>query len=218
MRNGFFISFEGIEGTGKSTQAKLLREFLVRKGYNVILTEEPGGTQIGERLRDLLLSVEFKEIHAATELLLYNASRAQHIHDVILPALNRGTFVITDRFVDSTVAYQAFGRGLDADNVSIIERITTVGLKPDITFLLDLDVETGLTRNKKIHKKDRFELETLEFHQRVREGYLQIAAKAPERIRLIDASENLEKIHKEITHTILDVISNYGSQRYHRTR
>jgi dTMP kinase len=206
-KKGIFISFEGIEGTGKTIQSKLLYEYLIKKGYKVILTEEPGGTRIGFKIRDLLLSVENREMTPVAELLLYNASRTQHIKEVILPAMNNGAVVITDRFSDSTVAYQGFGRGIDLKLIDLIERMVTEGLKPDITLLLDLDVETGLMRNKGINKTDRLELEDVEFHKRVRDGYLKIAAKEPERIKLIDASGSIEEIHSKIISIVMNFIN-----------
>jgi len=200
---GLFISFEGIEGTGKTIQSKLLYEHLIKNGYNVILTEEPGGTKIGLKIRDVLLSVENREITPVTELLLYNASRAQHVKEVILPALTKGSVVITDRFTDSTVAYQGYGRGIELELIDSLERIVTEGIRPDFTLLLDLDVETGLLRNKGINKTDRLELEDVEFHKRVRNGYLQIAAKEPERIKLINASKGIQ----EIQGRIIDIVT-----------
>lgn len=209
--NGIFISFEGIEGSGKTIQARLLDEFLRKKGYTVVLTEEPGGTQIGLRIRELLLSVEHQEMTSVTELMLYNASRAQLIKEVILPAIKRGAIVITDRFNDSTVAYQGYGRGIDLNLIDSIDRIVTAGLKPDITILLDLDVKVGLKRNRGIHKADRLELEDKAFHKKVRNGYLEIAAKEPERIKLIDASKSIEEIHSKIVSIITEYIAQNGS-------
>lgn len=206
---GLFISFEGIEGTGKTIQSKLLYEHLIKKGYNVILTEEPGGTKIGLKIRDVLLSVENRGITPVTELLLYNASRAQHVKEVILPALTKGSIVITDRFTDSTIAYQGYGRGIDLELIESLERIVTDGVRPDFTLLLDLDVETGLLRNKGINKTDRLELEDVEFHKRVRNGYLRIAAKDPERIKLIDASESIEEIQGKI----INIVTSYINSR-----
>jgi dTMP kinase len=208
FEKGVFISFEGIEGTGKTIQSKLLYEHFKKTGYTIILTEEPGGTSIGLKIRDVLLSVENKEITPVTELLLYNASRAQHLKEVILPALKKGGIVITDRFSDSTVAYQGYGRGIDLKLIDSLERIVTEGLKPDITLLLDLDVETGLLRNKGINKTDRFELEDLEFHKKVRDGYIQIAAKEPGRIKLIDASGSIEEIQGKIIDMVTTYIKN----------
>ena len=207
---GLFVSFEGIEGTGKTIQSRLLYEYLVKNGYNVILTEEPGGTRIGLKIRDVLLSVENKEITPVTELLLYNASRAQHLKELILPALNEGGIVITDRFSDSTVAYQGYGRGIDSKLIDSLERMVTEGLKPDITLLLDLDAETGLLRNKGINKTDRLELEDLKFHKKVRAGYLQIAAREPERIKLIDSSGSIEEIQRKIIDIVTSCIKSRG--------
>jgi len=204
---GRFISLEGIEGTGKSTQAKLLSDYLKEKGFEVVLTEEPGGTQIGLRIRELLLSVEHKGMTAVTELLLYNASRSQHIREIIVPAISSGAIVITDRFTDSTIAYQGFGRGIDLSLINSIDLIATERLRPDITILLDLDAEVGLKRNKGINKTDRLELEDLEFHQRVRNGYHNLAEKEPERIKLIDASAGIQEIHSRISSIITNFIN-----------
>ena len=203
---GKFISFEGIEGTGKSTQAKLLQQGLLGLGYEVILTEEPGGTLISLRIREILLSVDHTNMKPLTELLLYNAARAQHIEEVILPALNRGAVVITDRFTDSTFAYQGYGRGIDLDLLESIDKIATNGLRPDITVLLDLDVETGLKRNRRINKTDRLELEDVEFHKRVRKGYHELAAKEPERIKVLDASGGIEELKIVIAGIIPDFL------------
>jgi dTMP kinase len=203
---GTFISFEGIEGTGKSTQAKLLYNYLREKGADVILTEEPGGTQISVKIREVLLSVEHKEMSPLTELLLYNASRAQHIQEVITPALDRGAIVITDRFTDSTLAYQGYGRGLDLQLIDSIDLIATGSLRPDITLLLDLDVQTGLKRNRGINKTDRLELEDVAFHERVRNGYHMLAAKEPTRIKLISVTAGIDEIHRSIIHIISGVL------------
>ncbi|MFZ6017052.1 MAG: dTMP kinase [Nitrospirota bacterium] len=208
LKEGFFISFEGIEGTGKSTQAKLLYEYLRGKGFDVVLTGEPGGTTIGLKIREMLLSIENKKISPVTELLLYNASRAQHIKEVILPAINRGHIVVTDRFSDSTVAYQGYGRGIDLNLIDPLDRIATKGLRPGITILLDLDVEVGLKRNRGINKTDRLELEDIEFHKKVRKGYLEIATKEPGRIKLIDASTGIEEIHRKVVEIVEDFIKN----------
>jgi dTMP kinase len=203
---GIFISFEGIEGTGKSTQARLLFECLGEKGFDVVLTEEPGGTQIGHKIRELLLSVEHQEMSPLTELLLYNASRAQHLKEIILPAIDRGAFVITDRFTDSTFAYQGYGRRIDINLIDSIDQVATGRLRPDITILLDLDVETGLKRNRGINKSDRLELEDIAFHQQVRAGYHDLASKELGRIKLVDASDSIEGIHNKILGIIREFI------------
>lgn len=205
-KKGIFISFEGIEGSGKTKQSRLLYEYLIKIGYKVILTGEPGGTQIGLKIRDLLLSVENRKMTSVSELLLYNASRAQHIKEVILPALKKGFIVITDRFIDSTKAYQGYGRGIDLKLIEFLEKIVTEDIRPDLTLLLDLDVKIGLKRNRGINKTDRLELEDVKFHKRVREGYLKIAAKELERIKLIDATESIEEIHRKIIGIVTDVV------------
>ncbi len=198
LKKGIFISFEGIEGTGKTTQARLLSERLVEKGYEVILTQEPGGTVIGNRIREILLLPEHKEMSYMTELLLYNAARAQHLSEKIIPALNQGKVVITDRFTDSTVAYQGYGRGIDIQLIMSINNIATGGIKPHLTILFDLDVEVGLKRNRGINKVDRLELEDIEFHKKVREGYLKIAEAEPDRIKTVDTSLPLKDVSENV--------------------
>ncbi|MEW6570562.1 MAG: dTMP kinase [Nitrospirota bacterium] len=202
---GLFISFEGIEGSGKSTQAKLLYKYLRRGGFEAILTEEPGGTEIGRKIREILLCPENKGMVSKTELLLYYASRAQHLEEIILPSVERSAVVITDRFTDSTIVYQGYGRGVNLNVILSIDRLITSALRPDLTLLLDLDVETGLKRNRRLRKSDRLELEDIEFHKKVKEGYLELARQEPQRIKLIDASRDIKKIHKEI----IDIISNF---------
>lgn len=194
---GIFISFEGIEGTGKSTQAKLLAEYLSEKGYRVIQTMEPGGTKISLKIRDLLLSLESGGMDYVTELLLYNAARVQHITEVIEPALERGDIVITDRFSDSTVAYQGYARGLDLQLIDSLDMLATGKLRPDITILLDIAVKTGITRNKSLNKSDRLELEDMSFHEKVRKGFIQIAASEPGRVKVVDSSGSLVEVHQE---------------------
>jgi dTMP kinase len=205
---GIFISFEGIEGTGKSTQSKLLHDWFTQKGRTSILTEEPGGTNIGTQIRKLLLSLENKNMVPITELLLYNASRSQHIYEVIMPAIEIGNIVITDRFSDSTFAYQGYGRGLDIELIVSLDRIATVGLRPYLTILLDLDVETGLQRNRGIHKKDRLELEDVEFHTQVRNGFLALAEQEPSRIKLVDASGSIHEVHEKIIEVVKSSLGN----------
>lgn len=198
MKKGIFISLEGIEGTGKSTQAKLLSEYLLKKGYETVLTEEPGGTLISRQVRKVLLSTKHDRMDYMAELLLYNAARIQHIKEKIVPSLNIGKVVITDRFSDSTVAYQGYGRGISLKLIDSLDRIATSGMRPDLTILLDLDVEAGLMRNKHINKIDRLELEDVEFHRKVREGFLKLAAMEPERIKIVKASKGIEVVHREI--------------------
>jgi dTMP kinase len=199
---GVFISFEGIEGTGKSTQAVLIAEYLRKEGYRVIQTMEPGGTEISMKIREVLLSLDNKKMDCMTELLLYNAARVQHIKEVINPALERGDIVITDRFSDSTVAYQGYARGIDLRLIDSLDMIATNRLRPDITILLDIDVRTGLQRNRALNKRDRLELEDIAFHEKVRQGFLQMASREPGRIRLVDCSESLERVHQKVVKTL----------------
>jgi len=195
------ISFEGIEGSGKSTQARLLAKYLRSKGYDVLTTEEPGGTSIGVKIRNLLLDPQ-NQMDPLTELLLYYSSRAQHVREVIYPALLHNKIVITDRFTDSTIAYQGYARGIELTVINTLNELVVPDLKPFLTFLLDIEVEEGLRRNRDAHKKDRFELETIEFHNRVRRGYLQIAEKEPQRIKVIDGSRSIEEVNKDIIEII----------------
>jgi dTMP kinase len=203
---GLFISFEGIEGTGKSTQTRLLADYLKGKGISVISTAEPGGTAISLKVRELLLSLDSRGMDPVTELLLYNASRVQHIKEVIMPALERGDVVITDRFSDSTIAYQGYGRGIDLRLIDSLDLISTGRLRPQITILLDLDVETGLKRNMEINKNDRLELEDISFHKRVREGFINIALKEKGRVKLVECKGSAGEVHNKIVEIIAPVI------------
>jgi len=173
------------------------------------LTAEPGGTLIGQRIREVLLSPEHKGMDPVTELLLYNASRSRLISELIRPALKEGKVVISDRFSDSTVAYQGYGRGISLRTISALDRIATGGLKPDLTILLDLPAEEGLRRNRKDTKKkeDRLELERIEFHKRVRVGFLEMQKKEPERVRKIDVSRGgMEEIHKKVVEIVEGIL------------
>jgi len=192
-----FISFEGIEGSGKSTQTRLLADFLRSKGHEVVETAEPGGTRIGGKIRTLLLDPQ-NHMDPLAELLLYYASRAQHVREVIYPAILRNAIVITDRFTDSTVAYQGYARGIDLSLINTLNEIVVPEMKPFLTILLDMDVEEGLHRNKQAQKEDRFELETVEFHKRVQSGFHQIAGEEPDRIKIVDASRSTEEVSREV--------------------
>ena len=207
---GVLISLEGIEGSGKTTQSRMLAEHLRRAGHQVVETVEPGGTRIGLKVRELLLEPEHTEMHHLTELLLYNAARVQHLQEVILPAIERGEIVVTDRFSDSTMAYQGFGRGIDPQLIASIDSIATGGLKPDLTLLLDTDVESGLSRNRSAQKVDRFELEEVAFHERVRKGFIQIATHEPGRVRIIDCGEGIGRVHQEVVKNVDDCLSARG--------
>ncbi len=195
---GLFISLEGIEGTGKSTQSRLLADYLQQHGKIVVRTAEPGGTPISLKIRELLLSLDSREMDPVTELLLYNAARVQHITEVIGPALSRGEIVISDRFSDSTLAYQGYGRGIDHKMIAALDAIATRSMRPDLTLLLDIDVGTGLQRNRALNKRDRLELEDVAFHEKARKGFLEIAAREPDRIRVISCDGSVASVHEKI--------------------
>lgn len=201
MGEGVFITVEGMEGSGKSTQVGLLADYLRGMQLCVTETREPGGTEIGETIRPVLLSPSSEEISAETELLLMLACRADHVERVIRPALERGEVVISDRYADATVAYQGYGRGIDLERIRGLNEAATGGLSPDLTVLLDLDVEAGLARvegrSGKI-RTDRFERETLEFHKRVREGYRDVASQEPDRVKVVEANEGTEAVQNRI--------------------
>ena len=196
MKKGLFITLEGSDGAGKSTQLKLLEELLTKSGYNVIVTREPGGTAISEKIRDLLLDKTHSEMIGVTEMFLYAASRAQHAFEVIKPALERGDVVICDRFVDSSIAYQGYARKL-GKQVEIINEFATLGCTPDITFLLMLNPEIAKTRIE-TSEKDRLESEQTGFFMEVARGYKELVERYPDRIVEIDAGLSIEEIHVKI--------------------
>ncbi len=196
MKSAIFITFEGIEGSGKTTQARLLKDFLEGQGHNVVLTREPGGPSISEKIRAILLDKSNPEMEAMTELLLYEASRYQHVKEVIKPALQGGKTVICDRFADASTAYQGYGRGIEIEKVQALNLIATEGTMPDLTFLLDVPCQVGLKRLGR--NLDRIESETLEFHEKVRRGYLEIARSEPQRIKVIDGLQSIDRIFEEI--------------------
>lgn len=196
MKKGYFITFEGGDGAGKSTQIKKLMEYLESKGYDVILTREPGGTDIGEKIRQIILDPENKEMDSVTEAMLYAASRAQHVSQVIKPSIEAGKIVICDRFIDSSIAYQGYGRNL-GDSVSIINSYAVGKYMPHKTFLLKLKPQAGSLRMAG-REKDRIELEAASFHQTVYDGYEALEKEYPDRIVGIDASRTIEEIADEI--------------------
>ncbi|MCD4796265.1 MAG: dTMP kinase [Candidatus Cloacimonetes bacterium] len=202
---GLFITFEGIEGCGKSTQAKLLKQYFTSMGKEVFLTREPGGPEISEKIRDILLEPENKEMLPETEVLLYMASRSQHTGEWIIPLLNEGKVVISDRYYDSTIAYQGAARKLNRNIIDIIIDFATFGLEPDITFLIDLPADIGLSRIS-IKDADRLERESMDFHQKVRNGFLEIAEYEKKRYIVIDGRKNIEEIKKEVIKKIEDMI------------
>lgn len=198
------ITFEGGDGTGKSTQIRALENYLIQSGRLCLTTCEPGGTGLGILIRKLLLEVGEYQIASGTELFLYLADRAQHVSEIILPALGAGKIVLCDRFTDSTLAYQGYGRGLDLKRLRQLNSIASGEAQPDLTFLLDCPVECGLARTarrsseKTTSREDRFEREEIEFHEKVRAGFLEMAQAEPARFRVIDASGSIERVTADI--------------------
>ena len=202
MSKGLFITFEGVDGCGKTTQIKLLKEYFEKQGKTVLLTREPGAKGLGVKLREILLNYD-GEVSPNCESFLFLADRAQHIDTIIKPAVERGEIVLCDRHTDSTVAYQGYGRGVDLDRINMLNDIATSGMKPDLTFVFDIDIETSMSRVGK--EKDRMESAGVEFFKRVREGYLNIAKQEPNRVKLLNGSDKIEDIHAQI----LDIIEKY---------
>lgn len=217
---GFFISFEGVEGSGKSTQLELLARHLEKKGHRVVRTKEPGGTELGFKIRRILLDSLNCDTGALAELFLYEAARVQHVEQVILLALEKADVVLCDRFTDSTIAYQGFGRGLDIRLLERMNKLASCSVKPDLTILLDLDVEIGIERaSKRIEAaskvgdaEDRFENLPLDFHRKVRRGYLEIAAKEPERIVVVEAQGSPDGVHSLILAHIEKILPKKGQR------
>jgi len=200
-----FITLEGPEGSGKSTQALMLAQFLSDNGFSVVTTREPGGTSIGYQIRGVLHDVANEEMESETEFLLYSASRAQLVREVIRPALLESQVVLCDRYADSSIAYQGYGRGLDLDTLLAVTEFATGGLVPDLTLLLDIDVEQGLSRRiDGDDEMNRLDLQEIAFHQRVRDGYHQLAAAGPERWVLVDAGRRPEEIQRDLRRIVLE--------------
>jgi dTMP kinase len=203
-----FITFEGGDGSGKTTQLKALESYLTARGKSCLSTREPGGTSVGKLLRKVLLEVGKQQITSATELFLYLADRAQHIHEVIIPALEQGKIVLCDRYIDSTLAYQGYGRGIDLQLLRRLNDMASQGIRPDLTLLLDCPVEIGLSRSAQRSQmgagqsEDRFEREKLEFHERIRAGFLELARTDPDRFRIINAAESARAVTEEIKNII----------------
>jgi len=212
-KRGRFITFEGIEGSGKTTQIKLLAEALRGDGFDVVLTREPGGTTIGERIRSVLLDSAHRSMAPIAELLLYAAARNQHVEEIILPAIEAGKTVLCDRYADATTAYQGAARSLERQTLKDVHRIATEGLWPDLTVLLDLPATDGLARaldrnrrSPETASEDRFEREALEFHERVRQGYLAIAREEPGRFAVVDASGDVGTLQGEVKKIVYDFL------------
>jgi dTMP kinase len=209
---GVFITFEGIEGSGKSTQISRLLHYLMNSGRPATLTREPGGTPIGDQVRKILLDPANKLLDPTAELLLYAASRAQHLREVIRPALDAGRVVLCDRFSDATLAYQGYGRRLSIATIRELDRIVTAGLRPRLTILLDIDAATGVGRARGRNARQgldgeaRFENEELAFHNRVRDGYLSLAKQEPGRIRIVDAVRTPDEIQEDVRRIVDEVL------------
>jgi dTMP kinase len=202
---GLFVTFEGIEGSGKTTQIRKAEGYLKERGVSVITTGEPGGTPLGGELRKILLDKTALALSARTELLLFAADRAQHVEEVIVPAMEAGKVVLCDRFSDATVAYQGYGRGQDEGCVKSLCAFASSSLVPDMTFLFDISADTGLERimdrarrTGAPPREDRFERERLRFHETVRDGYLILAREEPDRFRVIDASGDIDSVHRDV--------------------
>jgi dTMP kinase len=215
---GTFITFEGIDGSGKSTQLRLLNNFLRANGYNPLVTREPGGTPVGLLLRAALLDAT-EEVDPLTELLVFAADRAQHVRRVIRPALEAGQVVISDRYADATVAYQGAGRGFPPELIKEIVQLATEGLKPDLTVLFDVGIDESTSRTTRrgtgktsANKpgRDRLDIEDAEFHSRVRDAYLQIARAEPERVKLVDSSGPVEVTHERVKEIVVAFLQSRG--------
>jgi dTMP kinase len=210
---GAFITFEGIDGSGKSTQLRLLANFLKANGCDVLLTREPGGTPVGNRLRAALLDAQ-GEVDPLTELLVFAADRAQHVRRVLRPALEAGQVVFSDRYADATAAYQGAGRGFSPELIAEIIELATEGLKPDLTLLFDLPVEESTTRTGRRangkQRGDRLDAETGEFHTRVRNAYLRLARANPERVKIVETNQPVEATHERVKEIVLPFLASRG--------
>lgn len=210
IQRGCFITVEGTEGVGKSTNIEFLCSLLKDKDIEIVLTREPGGTPMAEELRNMLLQPREESVSEDAELLLMFAARAQHLENVIKPALERGAWVISDRFTDATFAYQGGGRGVDENQILMLETLVQKGLQPDMTLLLDLDVETGLKRASARSTPDRFEQEKVAFFEKVRAAYLARAANDPLRFAVIDASVSLDAVQRQIAQAVNRFVESYN--------
>tara|TARA_B100000678_G_scaffold127305_1_gene106599 strand:- start:581 stop:1204 length:624 start_codon:yes stop_codon:yes gene_type:complete len=206
MKKGLFITLEGIEGAGKSTAVDFIEDFLTKEGHDVIKTREPGGTVIGEQIREILLKNENYTLTYDTELLLVFSARAQHIQEVILPALSSGKIILCDRFTDASYAYQGGGRDIDASRINLLEKWVQEDLRPNLTLLFDLDVSIGMQRTKKRSDADRFEREEINFFEKIRNTYLERAKNEPQRFRIINSASSLESVKEQIITILKDFL------------
>jgi dTMP kinase len=216
---GAFITFEGIDGSGKSTQMRMLASVLRVGGFEVVTTREPGGTPLGKRLRMALLDAQ-AEVDPLAELLLYAADRAQHVRTLLRPALETSHIVLSDRYADATVAYQGAGRGFTSELIADVVALATGGLKPDLTLIFDIAVAESLTRTRRRELseqgKDRLDSEDVEFHARVRDAYLEIAAAEPERVRIIEAGGSIEETHVKVLEVVMPFLEERGLHAHER--
>ena len=201
MQRGLFITFEGADGCGKTTQLNLLKDYLENNGYEVVLTREPGGKGLGEKVREILLNYD-GEVSNRCESFLFLADRAQNIDIIVNPAIEQGKIVLCDRHTDSSVAYQGYGRGLDINQINTLNNLATNGKKPDLTLVFDVDIETSMKRVG--NEKDRMESAGNDFFNKVRNGYLELAKQEPERIKVIDSTQSIENVHNDV----LAIVSN----------
>jgi dTMP kinase len=209
ISRGLFITFEGPEGSGKTTQIRKLAKELANEGYPVVETLEPGDTELGKRIRDILLQKDSVDISPVTELLLFEADRRQHIEERIEPSLREGSIVLCDRFNTATLAYQGYGLEMDIDLVNQVDNAATGGLEPDLIILLDIDVVEGLKRAVKENAPDRMEKRRVEFHRKVRKGYLEMASKAPEKFRVVDASQSVDDTYRYIRQYVYEIVKGH---------
>ena len=208
MGNGYFITFEGSECAGKSTHIKLLSKYFMENKISCVVTREPGGTEIGEEIRQIVKHHAGKcPVADETELLLFAASRSQHMREVIIPALQNGSYVICDRFADSTVAYQGYARGLNMDFIRTLNRFATIGRSPDLTIILDLTPEESLARRITRNENDRIEAEDISFHSKVRDAFLKIASEEPNRVKIISSAGSIASVQNEIVKTVKNAIT-----------
>lgn len=203
MKKGLFITLEGADGCGKTTQLNLLKEYLTSRGYEIVVTREPGGKGLGEKLREILLNYD-GEVSDRCEAFLYLADRAQNIDTIIKPAINSGKIVLCDRHTDSSVAYQGYGREQNIDNINMLNELAVNGVHPDLTIVFDIDTETSMARVGA--EKDRLESAGIEFHKRVRNGYLEIAKKNSQRIKVVDASQTIEDVQRDVIKIVEEVL------------
>ena len=203
---GLFITFEGVEGAGKTTNIEYIAQKIEAAGHEILLTREPGGTELSEAIRELLISKEYPEMHINTELLLMFAARSEHLNKIIIPAINAGKWVLCDRFTDATYAYQGGGRGISETTISTLEILVQGTLRPDYTFLFDLDAEIGLARARNRGETDRFEQQHIDFFNRVRAKYLSMAEAQDHRYRIVNAEPDLDTVQQQISQLLIEIL------------